>query len=214
MKRAATGPKDDGKPATVAPLLPLAILESIRAHDRPREVLEDEDLAASLPRRLGLTGVVDAQIRHYEDARRRRRGVALEPIADLLRLVQRRADATDILREAGAGVARAHFRRVPAAYAALVRRLPVKLRLRAMRRTAAAMLRRVAGAGPVELAQPFTARIAGAVTARADLNGSACVLYESALEELVTLYTGRRPAARHIRCAGSGAELCEWELIA
>jgi hypothetical protein len=28
------------------------------------------------------------------------------------------------------------------------------------------------------------------------------------------LYTGHRPAARHGRCAGGGAELCEWELIA
>jgi len=52
----------DRPAALVAPLLPLVLLESVRAHDRPREVLEDEDLAASLPRRLGLTGVVETQI--------------------------------------------------------------------------------------------------------------------------------------------------------
>src|SRR5690606_24631288 len=61
--------------ATVTPALPLALLEAMRVHDRPREVLEDEDLTISLPRRLGLTGVIESQIHRYEEARRRKQAV-------------------------------------------------------------------------------------------------------------------------------------------
>ena len=50
--------------------LPLALLQSTRSHDRPGEVLEDEDLSASLPRRLGLSGVIESQIQRYETAAR------------------------------------------------------------------------------------------------------------------------------------------------
>ena len=50
--------------------LPLAILESVRTHDRPAEVLEDEDLTISLPRRLGLTGVIETQIYRYQAAQK------------------------------------------------------------------------------------------------------------------------------------------------
>ena len=107
----STAPDDlalEPKPeATIAPALPLALLESIRAHDRPSEVLEDEDLTTSMPRRLGLTDVIDSQIRRYrEDGRR---GVPLTEVADLFRLVLRRPDAEAIMRGAGANHRREQF---------------------------------------------------------------------------------------------------------
>jgi hypothetical protein len=199
-------------PRTVAPLLPLALLESIRAHDRPREVLEDEDLATSLPRRLGLTGVVDAQIRHYEEARRRRRDVAIGPVADLLRLVLRRPDAADILREAGYGVARRHFSGVAPPLAAAARIMPQRLRMRVLRRSTGGMMRRVIGAGEVELVPPLLVRATRGLAATTDPGGTACGLYEGALEELVFLYTCKRPRVRHERCVRNGSATCEWEL--
>jgi hypothetical protein len=207
-----TAHDDEARPIRVAPLLPLALLESIRAHDKPREVLEEEDLSASLPRRLGLTGVVDAQIRHYEEARRRRRAVPAEPVADLLRLILRRPDSADILREAGAGVARRHFGGSQAALAAGVRFLPGRVRHRAIRRSAARMFERVAGDGLIEVAPPLRLRVTGGLMIGTDPTGGACVLFEGALEELSALYLGKRPRARHDRCAASGSPACEWEV--
>src|SRR5690606_9092655 len=68
MTQVASRSTTERSAAPVDPLLPLALLEAVRTRDKPREVLEDEDLAASLPRRLGLTSVVESQIRRYEEA--------------------------------------------------------------------------------------------------------------------------------------------------
>src|SRR5437773_6434490 len=89
--------------------LPVALLEATRSHDRPTEVLEDENVTLSLPRRLGLSNVVDTQIRRYEDAVRSGRRIPLDEFTSLLKLVLRRPDAEPILREAGARVAVQRF---------------------------------------------------------------------------------------------------------
>ncbi|MEX0907356.1 MAG: hypothetical protein WD054_03415, partial [Gemmatimonadota bacterium] len=108
----------------VAAAYPIALLESVRSHDRPGEVLEDEQFAESLPRRLGLTGIVETQIRRYEDARRAGRQVQLDEVAGLIRLVLRRPDADAILREAGQRAARWHCRNSPRWWQRLSLRLP------------------------------------------------------------------------------------------
>lgn len=200
-------------PVTVAPLLPLGLLESLRSHDRPREILEDEDLTASLPRRFGLTGVVDSQIRRYQQAVRKGEPVPLEEVENLLRLVLKRPDAEAILREAGQRVARAHFRRVPSAAVAALRVLPAAAALASLRRSTRSLLRRIVGAGTVHpIERPLDLRITAPLTAAVDESGTACVFYTAALEELLWLYTGRRQNMRHTRCAARGDEACEWTL--
>src|SRR5690606_19268600 len=88
---AITKPLEPEPPAhLIVPFLPLALLEAMRAQDQPHEVLEDEDLAASLPRRFGLTSVVASQIERYREAARKRRGVPVDDVVDLIRLVLRR----------------------------------------------------------------------------------------------------------------------------
>ena len=52
----------------VNPAIALALLHSLRATDTPDEVIEDESFRVSLPRRLGLNEVVDAQMRRYARA--------------------------------------------------------------------------------------------------------------------------------------------------
>ncbi|HEX7051870.1 MAG TPA: hypothetical protein VF188_16810 [Longimicrobiales bacterium] len=202
-----------GPRVMMAPWLPLALLESIRMHDRPREVLEDEDLAASLPRRLGLTGVIETRIHRYEEEARRGRDVPVEEVLDLLRLVMRRPDAEPILRDAGAQVARRHFGGSTPRRS--FRLLPRAARTAAVRRSVRAMLRRVVGPGRLEVTGwPLRARITDALTARADPGGTACVLYSAALEELVHLHTGSRPQVGHNRCAVHGEPCCEWMAMA
>ena len=45
---------------SVSPVLPLLLLETMRDRDRPEEVLEEEDITLSLPRRIGLSEGVRA----------------------------------------------------------------------------------------------------------------------------------------------------------
>lgn len=199
--------------ARVAPMLPLALLESIRSHDRPPEVLEDEDLSTSLPRRLGLTDVVGSRIRDYEDADRDGWAIPAEEVADLLRLVLRRPDAEMILCDAGALVARWFHRRTRGIVP--VRLLPGPLRRRRAARAARRMLRRIAGGGRVTVVRrPLRLQITGALTAELDANGYACTVYTGALEELYSFYSRKRPTVRHSCCATQGQSCCEWMLPA
>lgn len=192
--------------------LPLAVLESVRSHDRPSEVLEEEDLAASLPRRLGLTGVVESQIHRYRLARRRRERIPADDVADLLRLVLRRPDAEAILQEAGRELARHHGRRLLYRAAGLARVLPTVLSTRIATRSVRRMLRQLGGSELRIMTDPFRVEISGTVTARADETGTACVLYSAAIEEAAQHAFGRRPEVQHLACEARGDEVCLWEV--
>lgn len=191
--------------------LPLAILESVRLHDRPAEVLEDEDLAASLPRRLGLTGVVESQIYRYRLARKRRERIPYAEVGDLVRLVMRRPDCEPILREAGHGIARIHARRPLNRIAAAGRILPDALRTRLAARALRRLLRRIGGGVPLRVSRkPLRIEMDGPVTAQVDRWGIACILYAAAIEESVQRTVGRRPRVEHVECQSRGDGQCAW----
>jgi hypothetical protein len=193
--------------------LPLAVLESMRHHDRPTEILEDEDLSVSLPRRLGLTGVVDSQIHRYRIAQRRRERIPADQVADLLRLVLRRPDSEAILREAGYELARLHAARLPDRAAAVARVLPRPLALRIATRSVRRLLGRIAGSASVRVTHtPLQAEIQGAVTARVDRWAVACVLYAAAIEHAVEHATGTAPHVEHTQCSARGEASCLWTI--
>jgi predicted hydrocarbon binding protein len=193
--------------------LPLAILESVRHHDRPTEVLEEEDLAASLPRRLGLTGVVESQIHRYKIARRRRERIPSDDVADLLRLVLRRPDAAAILVEAGRELARHHGRKLLYRIAGLARILPDAISTRIAKRSIRRLMRRLAGSAEVRVTRrPLRVTAHHPVTALADDSGTACTLYAAAIEEAAQHSLGRRPSVQHVECEAFGADHCVWEL--
>jgi predicted hydrocarbon binding protein len=201
---------DDG----FRPDLPLAVLESVRQHDRPTEVLEDEDLAASLPRRLGLTGVVESQIHRYRLARKRRERIPSEDVSDLLRLVLRRPDSEAILREAGHELARHHRRELLYRMANAARLLPESVSTRIAKRALHRLMRRISGGAHVRVTgDPLRVEASGLVTARADRYGVACVIYASAIEETIHHATGRRPTISHVTCEARGEEVCAWETV-
>jgi len=126
-------PRDAPRGAVWA-FLPLSLLQAVRAHDRPGEILEDEDLTASLPRRLGLSDVIDREIRNYERAAKRGRRVDSNDVTNLMRLVLRRPDAEAILRDTGRRVAAEYIRRVPGAWLRVARALPTRASLALARR--------------------------------------------------------------------------------
>lgn len=193
--------------------LPLAVLESVRAHDRPVELLEEEDLSSSLPRRLGLTGVVESQIHRYTLAQKRREKIPADEVVDLLRLVLRRPDAEAILKEAGLELARHQGRRFLYRFTGAARALPDSISNRMAVRTVRRLMRRIAGPAIVEVTgTPFRVELDGAMTARADETGTACILYSAAIEEAAQHALGRRPSVRHVKCEARGDESCIWGL--
>ncbi len=193
--------------------LPLALLQSTRSHDRPGEVLEDEDLSLSLPRRLGLSTVIERQIQHYETAAKAGKRVTSEEFFNLLKLVLRRPDAETILRETGARVAQRQFASVGAARLKLVRVLPRRVMLRSIRGATTRLLRNISGASDIHVTgNPIIARITRPEIAFLEPEGLGCSLYSAAFEELASLYLAKRPAVVHERCAAQSDGPCEWRL--
>lgn len=193
--------------------LPLAILESIRQHDRPSEVLEDEDLAASLPRRLGLTGVVESQIHRYRIAKKRRERISYSEVGDLLKLVLRRPDCEPILREAGHTIAQQHGRKPFYRMATIGRILPDALATRLAAASLRRLLRRIGGGAPLRVTRkPLRVEMTNPVSASVDRYGIACILYSAAIEEAARLALGDRPGVDHVRCEAREDEVCVWEL--
>jgi predicted hydrocarbon binding protein len=210
QSEASAEPRFEG---SVAAAFPLALLESVRAHDHPGEVLEDEDLSVSLPRRLGLTGVVETQIMRYESAQRAGRSVPLGEVVNLIRLVMRRPDKEPILRETGQRIARWGYSRTPAVWAALLRRAPNVLGLRSARGAAVSALRSLKASDSISAAKPFTINVDDSITTRIEEGGTACTLFTGMLEEQLLLYTGRPHRVSHSDCLANGARHCEWTLV-
>jgi bacteriochlorophyll 4-vinyl reductase len=200
-----------GAIASVTPVFPLILLETMRDMDRPEEVLEGENLAASMPRRLGLSDVVFTQIHRFKDAVKRKQLQRAETVVDLLRLVIRRPDADEIFEEAGRRVARHFWELRSAAFRRTVRWLPQGAKMRSARKAALKLFRQLAGDGKFDVGlKPVSLMIARSITAEADPGGAACAFYTGVLAELVTEYTGRRHSATHSRCEARGAPACEW----
>lgn len=192
-------------------MFPLLLLETMRDMDRPPEVLEDEDLAVSLPRRFGLSDVVGRQIHRFREEVRGRRPQSVAEMEDLIRLVIRRPDAEAIFREAGRRVARHSWQERAAALRRTMRFVPRPIGLFAATRAASRLFRQLAGESQIHIhRRPVEMRITDSLTARADPSSAACSFYSGALEELLNRYTGRTYQVLHSRCQGRGAELCEW----
>jgi hypothetical protein len=212
MTAATSVPEPVQKNASVIAGLPLALLESVRSQDHPGEVLEDENLTVSLPRRLGLSDVVFTQIRRYETAKESGRKVPLTELVDLLRLVLRRPDAPLILQETGRRMAADRFERVPAHMKRLGRILPGAFAVFPIRGGLRRLLHSITGGARVDIRRkPFMVSMPASPTGRLDT--IACLLYTAAIEEFVKLYSGRDRRVAHERCTARGDGRCEWTVL-
>jgi hypothetical protein len=201
----------DGDRGQVLAALPLALLEAVRDQDRPVEVLDAEDLAVSLPRRLGLTGVVSSQIHRYQLTAASGAWVPFAELASLLRLVLRRPDAGSILRETGRRLARQRIGERPPLSARALRRFRGLAYIPA-RRAAKGLLRGIVADGRVAITgKTMVVRVRQAPTL--ELGTQACELYTGALEELIRLYCGKPREVVHNKCAARGDALCEWSVV-
>jgi hypothetical protein len=198
----------------VVAALPLALLAATRSHDRPSEVLEDEDLSISLPRRLGLSSVIVTQIQRYETAARSGKKVSHDEFVNLLKLVLRRPDAEPILRETGALVAQRQFEKVSPSWLKLLRILPRAAVYAVIRRATRRLLRNISGSDQVTVhGNPVRAQIKKPAAALIEPPGVGCALYGAAFEELASLYLNKKAIVKPIRCASKDGDSCEWELV-
>jgi hypothetical protein len=198
----------------VTPVLPLLLLETMRDRDRPEEVLEDEDISVSLPRRLGLSEVVRVQIRRFEEEVKHRRPQVPSQIEDLIRLVIRRPDSEEIFREAGRRIAERYWNQRSSTLRRMVRFLPRPIALLFAQRAGKRMFGELVGPSRFKInRRPESLRIESTLTSRADPGGAACSFYSGAFLALLELYTGRRYRVLHpiwaTKTPGSG---CEWSV--
>jgi hypothetical protein len=184
----------------------LRLLEVMRGLDLPKEILEDENPSRTMPRRFGLSDVVDRQIRTLREDVRRGVRLADEEVQGLIRLVIRRPDAEDVFRQAGRLLANAGgstgWRLL------LPRRFRFALaRVRTARRLRALFGRPMGG----------FARGAFVIEGRAlffidcDPGGDACHLLSGFCEEIIHQILGGTARVAHTLCQSRGDPLCRWE---
>jgi len=196
---------------TITPLFPLFLLETLRDSDRPEEILEDEDVTVSLPRRLGLSDVVMTQIRHFQGEVRSRRLQSAASMMDLVRLVVRRPDAEEIFVQAGRRVAQHAWEQRSGTMRSALRITPTPLTRLAARRAARRLFKRLVGDGQLSLARwPVVLTVRQSLTARADPTGAACAFYAGAFSEIMQLHTRKRYRVLHEECLAHGAPACRW----
>jgi hypothetical protein len=190
----------------VQAVVALRLLEVMRDLDHPQEVLEDEDPTRTMPRRLGLSDVVERQIRTYREDVKRRVRLADDEVLGLFRLVIRRPDGEEVFHKAGRLLAMGRrargWRRV----------LPRSARFALARAQAGRSLRSLFG-------RPIGGFGRGAfvIEGRAlffiecDPGGDACHLLSGFCQETLEHAVGGATSVRHTLCQSRGDALCRWE---
>lgn len=199
------GTTSPGKPR-IAAAVALAILEVIRARDLPAEILDSEDPAQTMPRRLGLSGVVDVQIRRLGEQARRRERITDDQARDLFHLVLRRPDSEEVFFQVGERLAGrieplGGFRRF------YPRGLLYSLARRKVRKRIRALFSRGIGGFAHGL---FTLEARGHFLLDMDPGGDACHLLSGLAQAILRRYLRREVVVSHSSCQALKQEICRW----
>jgi hypothetical protein len=190
----------------IKPSVALVILEVLKEQDRPTEILEDENPTHTLPRRLGLSGVVDAQIRRYREDVKGKRKLGDEELNDLFALVLRRPDASRIFFLAGARVLGEDLKPP-----ALSRLAPRALKMRRAKREVKRTFHRLFGRKMGAFAPGgFVLEGAGLFFFQTDARGHACNFVTSLCEGVLRRHFGRTARVSHALCQSRGDSTCRW----
>ncbi len=190
----------------ISAVVALTLLEVIQAQDLPAEVLEQEDTSVTLPRRLGLSDVVEQRIRRYREEVRKRRRISDDEVWDLFQLVLRRPDSEDIFFQAGEmlvgrdnpnkALGKVYTRRV--AYALARRR--VRRRLKSL------FGRSLGGFGQ----GPFSLEGHSLLFMKNDPGGDACEMMSGFCQATLQRYIRRPVVVFHSFCQSRGDPFCRW----
>jgi hypothetical protein len=175
--------------------------------DRPVEVLDDEDVTLTMPRRFGLSGVVDAQIRRYEREARHGRRIPAAEVEDLMRLATRRGDSEELFTRVGRSLTAADgtpsWRRV----------FPERVVLRWARQRVRRRLKSLFGERVVSAARGrFALEACSDLFLSADPGGDACALVTGLSQAVVDAYAPAAGEVVHSSCRARGGERCVWAL--
>lgn len=209
----ATSLDDHRSDLRTTPRVALALLEALRSTDTPSELLEDEDVQQSLPRRLGLSSAVEAQIRRYRELASSRADLRASELADLLGLVARRPDAPTVFAHAGRRMARDRLerRRVRRRFVGIP--LPEAVRRRLAFRVAGKIAREANPGGEFRIERsPRALVIEGSLPAAASVP-EACHLVRAALAECLDAHglgSEAGEGAVHPLCEARGDDCCLW----
>lgn len=199
--------------ARIPSRIPLEMLRSLREVDTPGERLDDEDLRRSLPRRLGLSNVVETQIRRYAEMSTRKQPLRAREVADLFQLIGRRPDAHEIFGATGRRLAVQSMRegRAPDALAANL--LPGALRPVVALRRARRLARDLApGATVRSERKPPTLIVEGCLPAASCESSAACRLLGEAFRTFLTLSGVGGGEIVHPMCEARGDSSCVWRI--
>ncbi len=191
----------------------VVLLEALRSTDTPPEILEAEDFTQSLPRRLGLSGVIERQIERY--TRLEEEGQGLEPsdAEDLFRLISRREDSGDVFRRAGRELARRELGSRSIGSKALSWTGPTVLTRWLALRAAARLAHRVSPIGSVRTERtPPSLVVEGCLPARACESPDGCEILARGLETFLGAYTGSEAPVVHPMCESTSDPACVFRL--
>jgi hypothetical protein len=189
------------------PVIPLAVLETLRSQDVPQPDGLDEFHAELSTKRLGMSRTIERQIERLRQMADGGVRVPLDEVVALFRLAARRPDADLLFADAGRRAGLMAARRAGRSPAAKSGGLRTRLGWRAARR----VLRRTFGLDLTGKADGFVVDGGTSFTADVAPGGSACQFFGAAVAAVLRAYTGFEGAVAHGRCRADGADSCRWE---
>lgn len=190
-------------------IVALTLFEVIQHQDLPAEVLEDEDPTVTMPRRLGLSDVVEARIRHAREDVKRGVRISDDEFHDLVRLVIRRPDSEEVFRRIGVRLAGGTGVRTRKRW----RILPSSMRYAVARRSVMRSLKSLFGrrVGGFSIG-PFTMEGRSLLFIQSDPGGDACALVSGFCGPVLQRMLGIKTSVSHVACESRGDAVCRWEL--
>jgi hypothetical protein len=190
----------------VSSVVGLSLLEMIRALDLPAEVLASEDPTQTMPRRLGLSEVVDQQIRLFREQVRKRERITDQQAQDLFHLVLRRPDSEGAFLKAGQ-LLLGDDKPLKGLQRLYPKKALYSLARRRTRKRIQSLFGRPIGGFSHGL---FTLEARGHFLLDMDPGGDACALVTGLAQSILRGCLGRSIEVSHIACEGRKQDLCRW----
>lgn len=198
-----TNPKNHRR---VKAIVGLRLLEVVRDRDLPTELLEEEDPARTIPRRLGLSDVVDRKIRAYGDDVRKGVHLMDQGITDLFTLVNRRSDSDEVFFNTGRELVEVHF---PFRWG---RVFPESIQYMFARTYLSWHLKHLFGRHILSFAEgPLNVEVQGLFFEGGDPEGSTCYLISGICQRILEQIGHRSAEVGHTLCQARGDDRCRWD---
>lgn len=182
----------------------LALLEAMRSTDLPTERIKDEDVRLTMPRRLGLSAVVDRQIALFRDRVRQGLRLTADEFAEFMRLVMRRPDASEVFFAMGSQLADAKARRV-------TRWLPRALRIYLTKKRITSALRKLFGRRVGGFVSgSFALEMSASPFVQIDPDGEACEIITGFCQRALQESVGDGMVVAKRQCETHGDRACRW----